>query len=136
MTDDFITFFVAGQETTANTLAFCFLEMGKNPEIVKKAREEIDRVLGQRTEVTYQDVSELKYCMAIFKEALRLYPPAPSIGRQIKDDMTINGYHLPAETSVFVRKTKLLLYKKKVNFLNSNLLSDLDICKWKIRKVF
>jgi cytochrome P450 len=29
MTDDFITFFLAGQETTANTLAFCFLELGK-----------------------------------------------------------------------------------------------------------
>ena len=54
MADDFVTFFVAGQETTANTLGFCFLELGKNPEIVKKAREEIDRVLGERTEVTYQ----------------------------------------------------------------------------------
>lgn len=102
MIDDFITFFVAGQETTANTLAFCFLEMGKNPDIVRKAREEIDRVLGQRTEVTYQDVTELKYCSAIFKESLRLFPPAPTIGRQIKDDMIINGYLLPANTNIFV----------------------------------
>lgn len=36
MVDDFVTFFIAGQETTANTLAFCFLELGKNPEILKK----------------------------------------------------------------------------------------------------
>jgi hypothetical protein len=36
MIDDFITFFVAGQETTANTLAFCFLELARNPEIVEK----------------------------------------------------------------------------------------------------
>ena len=34
--DDFVTFFIAGQETTANTLAFCFLEMGRNPEVFKK----------------------------------------------------------------------------------------------------
>lgn len=102
MTDDFITFFVAGQETTANTLAFCFLELGRNPEIMKKAQEEIDRVLGKRTEVSYQDVTDLKYCSAIFKEALRLYPPAPSIGRKIKDKMSICGYELPKDSDIFV----------------------------------
>lgn len=36
MIDDFLTFFVAGQETTANTLAFSFLEIGKNPEVLQK----------------------------------------------------------------------------------------------------
>ena len=34
--DDFITFFIAGQETTANTLAFCFYELSRNPQIFKK----------------------------------------------------------------------------------------------------
>jgi cholesterol 24(S)-hydroxylase len=34
--DDFVTFFLAGQETTANTLAFSFLEMGKHPKIFEK----------------------------------------------------------------------------------------------------
>ena len=102
MVDDFVTFFVAGQETTANALSFCFLEMGKNPEIVKKAREEIDRVLGERSEVTYQDVNELKYCSAIFKEALRLYPPAPAISRQIKDNLNVNGFEIPENTQLIV----------------------------------
>jgi cytochrome P450 len=36
MIDDFMTFFIAGQETTANTLAFCFLELCKNPGVLKK----------------------------------------------------------------------------------------------------
>lgn len=36
MIDDFITFFVAGQETTANALAFCFLELARNPLVVQK----------------------------------------------------------------------------------------------------
>jgi len=36
MIDDFITFFIAGQETTANTLSFCIIELSKNPSIVKK----------------------------------------------------------------------------------------------------
>ena len=102
MIDDFVTFFVAGQETTANALAFCFLEMGKNPEIVKKAREEIDRVLGERTEITYQDVNELKYCSAIFKETLRMYPPVDMIGRHVTEEITCNGRILPKDTDLFV----------------------------------
>lgn len=36
LVDDFITFFNAGQETTANTLAFCFLELGQNPRVLEK----------------------------------------------------------------------------------------------------
>jgi cholesterol 24(S)-hydroxylase len=36
MIDDFVTFFIAGQETTANTLGFCFLELGKNPQVLEK----------------------------------------------------------------------------------------------------
>lgn len=102
MTDDFLTFFVAGQETTANALAFCMLEMGKNPEIVRKAREEIDRVLGERTLVTYQDVAELKYCAAIFKESLRLYPPAASLSRSVPEKTSINGIEIPKDTFLWV----------------------------------
>jgi cholesterol 24(S)-hydroxylase len=36
MIDDFLLFFVAGQETTANTLAFCFQELGRNTDVVEK----------------------------------------------------------------------------------------------------
>lgn len=102
MVDDFMTFFLAGQETTANTLAAAFLEMGKNPEIVRKARQEIDRVLGERSDVTFHDVSELKYCSAIFKEALRLYPPAASIIRIVPEDVTIQNFSVPKDTPIWV----------------------------------
>jgi cytochrome P450 len=102
MTDDFVTFFGAGQETTANTLAFCFLELGKNPSLVEKAREEIDRVLGQRNEVTFQDVNELKYCAAVFKEALRLYPPISDLSRVTQDKIEIDGRVIPEQTFLVV----------------------------------
>ena len=102
MIDDFVTFFVAGQETTANTLSFSFQELARKPEIVKKAREEIDRVLGERTEVTFQDVNELKYCSAIFKETLRLYPPATHVLRVTPEDIDVNGTKVPKDTHIWV----------------------------------
>lgn len=102
MVDDFVTFFIAGQETTANALAFCFLEICKNPEIVKKARAEIDQVLGERTEVTFQDVADLKYCSAIFKETLRLYPPAPIVDRCLSETLNVDGYDVPKGSPIWV----------------------------------
>jgi len=34
--DDFITFFIAGQETTAGTLAFMIIELAKHPLVFQK----------------------------------------------------------------------------------------------------
>lgn len=36
LVDDFVTFFGAGQETTANTLAFAVMELGLNPDIFER----------------------------------------------------------------------------------------------------
>jgi cytochrome P450 len=58
--------------------------------------------LGERTEVTYQDFNDLKYCSAIFKEALRLYPPAPTLSRKNTEKITIQGYEVPENSEIFV----------------------------------
>jgi len=102
MVDDFVTFFIAGQETTANTLAFCFFELGKRKDLFMKAREEIDSILGERTEISYQDAMDLKYCNAIFKESLRLYPPVPNLNRINTQDMNINGLNIPKGSFLLV----------------------------------
>jgi cholesterol 24(S)-hydroxylase len=109
MVDDFVTFFIAGQETTANALAFCFLEMCKKPEIIEKARNEIDRVLGERTEITFQDITELKYCSAIFKETLRLFPPASLFDRKLTEKRHLGGFDIPPNTPIWVY-IKIVLY--------------------------
>jgi cytochrome P450 len=63
-----------------------------------RAREEIDNVLGERTNVSYQDIVNLKYCTSLFKETLRLYSPAPSLSRSNTEEITINDLKIPAES--------------------------------------
>ncbi len=92
MIDDFITFFVAGQETTANTLAFCFIEIAKNPLVAKKLREEIDSVLGDRNEITNEDLAKLNYVSSVIKETLRLWSPAESPAREINVCIWTSGF--------------------------------------------
>lgn len=36
LVDDFLTFFGAGQETTANALSFTIMELGLNPHCLEK----------------------------------------------------------------------------------------------------
>ncbi len=101
--DDFVTFFIAGQETTAKALAFCFYEMGRNRDIFNNARQEVDRILGDKSEVTYQDASDLKYCSAIFKESLRMYPPVANLLRVTTKEMNINGLKIYPDTIMTVK---------------------------------
>nr|UOU03252.1 cytochrome P450 3049C1 [Brachionus rubens] len=100
LVDDFITFFNAGQETTANTLAFCFLELGRNPQVYNKLKEEIDLVMGSKTELDYDDISRLEYTGCVFKETLRLWPPAPEILRVSTEEFYINDLKVPKNTPV------------------------------------
>jgi cytochrome P450/NADPH-cytochrome P450 reductase len=99
------TFLIAGHETTSGLLSCTIYALLKHPDILKKAYEEVDRVLGPDTNVrpTYQQVTQLTYITQILKEALRLWPPAPAYGIAPLNDETIGGkYKLRKNTFVTV----------------------------------
>lgn len=99
------TFLIAGHETTSGLLACSLYAMLKNPDVLKKAYEEVDRVLGPdvNAKPTYQQVTQLNYISKILKEALRLWPPAPAFGLTPLKDETIGGkYKLKKGTFVTV----------------------------------
>src|SRR6202035_5876169 len=77
----------------------------KHPEVLRKAYEEVDRVLGPDIDAkpTYQQVTQLTYITQILKEALRLWPPAPAYGIAPLKDETIGGkYELRKNTFVLI----------------------------------
>src|SRR6478736_2223734 len=99
------TFLIAGHETTSGLLSCTLYALLKHPEILKKAYEEVDRVLGPDVNVrpTYQQVTQLTYITQILKEALRMWPPAPAYGIAPLKDETIGGkYKLRKNTFITV----------------------------------
>ncbi|KAJ8046091.1 Cholesterol 24-hydroxylase [Holothuria leucospilota] len=100
MIDEFVTFFIAGQETTAQLMSFFYEMVGRHPDIYKKVQEEVDSVVGDRPCISYEDIGKLEYMTLVLKEVLRYTPPAAGVQRTAPHDIVINGYKIPAGTAV------------------------------------
>ncbi|XP_034274345.1 cholesterol 24-hydroxylase isoform X1 [Pantherophis guttatus] len=101
MVDNFVTFFVAGHETTANQLSFTIMELARHPEIVTKLQAEVDEAIGVKRDVAYEDLRKLEYLSQVLKEILRLYPPVPGTMRWTEKKNVIEGIDIPANTTLF-----------------------------------
>ena len=94
---------LAGIETSAVTLEWAMSSLLNHPEILIKAKEELDAHIGQDRLLDEPDVSKLPYLQCIISETLRLHLAAPLLGPHLSsDDCTIQGYHVPKNTVVLV----------------------------------
>jgi cytochrome P450 len=89
--DETITLFLAGHETTANTLSWTWMLLAQNPTVEKKFHDELDGVLGGRTP-TADDLPKLAYLNHVLTESLRLYPTAWGMARLAAEEHEIAGY--------------------------------------------
>ncbi len=107
------TLFGAGHETTATALTWAWYLLCQHPESYQKVQEEVDSVLQGRTP-TYADLARLPYCLQVFKEAMRLYPPAYAFSRRAIRDVEIDGYRVPKNW--FVLLTPYTLHRREEYF--------------------
>ncbi|QOV37992.1 cytochrome P450 [Streptomyces ferrugineus] len=99
-----LIFLLAGHETTATALAFALHLLARHPEEQRRVQDEVDRVLGGPggRAPTAADMVELPYLTMVVKEAMRLYPSAPVVGRRVVADAEIAGIRIPAGADVLV----------------------------------
>lgn len=93
--------FMAGHETTANSLAWTWYLLSQAPEVEERLHAELEHVLRGRPP-RLDDVPRLIYTKAVFEEAIRLYPPVPLLARQALRDETIRRRPVPAGSLVMV----------------------------------
>ncbi len=93
--DEAATLYMAGQETTANGLAFALWELARRPEIQATVRQETDAVLGAGPPAR-EAARQMPWTRAVVEETLRLHPPVWSVGRETHAAIDLRGTELPA----------------------------------------
>ncbi|EFP13149.1 CRE-CYP-13A6 protein [Caenorhabditis remanei] len=84
-------FLAAGFDTTALSLSYATYLLATHPEIQKKLQEEVDRECPD-PEISFDQLSKLRYMECVMKEALRLYPLGVTANtRKCMRETTIDG---------------------------------------------
>nr|GLL48310.1 cytochrome P450 CYP82D47-like [Ipomoea trifida] len=97
-----------GAETSMVMLTWALSLIMNHPHVLKRAQEELDRVVGKERKVNESDIGHLMYLRAIVKETFRLYPGGPlGVSRIFTKECTLSDFHVPKDTWLFFNVWKL-----------------------------
>ncbi|XP_077506300.1 cytochrome P450 4C1-like [Amblyomma americanum] len=94
----------AGHDTSSTAIAWTLYLLGLHPELQRKAQEEMDAIFMDdvNRDVTREDTDRMVFLEACFKEAMRLFPPIPFIGRVLDESIALDGVVIPKGVTVFI----------------------------------
>jgi cytochrome P450 len=97
------TLLLAGEDTTAHTMAWTMWLLASRPKIQERCAREADEVLeGEPFPVAYDTIERLQYGEAVLRESMRLKPVAPVMGVEPYADVTLLDTHIPADTRLML----------------------------------
>ncbi len=99
--DELMTLIIAGHETSAGTLNWCWYLLSQHPEVEARVLEEFSRVLSDQ-HPTMEALAELHYTQAVLEETLRMYPPVWVFTRRAVEDDVVAGYAIEAGSNLFI----------------------------------
>nr|BAB20076.1 flavonoid 3',5'-hydroxylase [Torenia hybrid cultivar] len=98
-----LNLFTAGTDTSSSTIEWALSEMLKKGKILKRAQEEMDRVVGRERRLVESDIEKLGYLKAICKETFRKHPSTPlNLPRISSEACVVNGHYIPKGTRLSV----------------------------------
>ncbi|CAJ0572268.1 unnamed protein product, partial [Mesorhabditis spiculigera] len=104
---------VAGMETTSNTLNWGIAYLLNEPEVQKKIHAELDRVIKSDRTITLADKPNLNYINATLNEIQRVANLLPlNLFRKTTEDVVIAGHPVPKDTMVIPQISVVLLDEK------------------------
>jgi len=101
LVDNLLTFYLAGHETTARALAWTLYLLARAPEWAARLEAEVATVT-RGAPVAAEHVEQLVHVGQVLKEAMRLYPPVPMMGRQAVAPTRLGTHELPRGATVMM----------------------------------
>lgn len=99
--DEAMTLFLAGHETTANTLVWAFYALAKHPRAEERLHAELTEALGSRPPEC-ADLARMPYVEAVILETLRLHPTVWLLGREALEPVEIGGARIAKGMTVWM----------------------------------
>ncbi|WP_295993039.1 cytochrome P450 [Rugamonas sp.] len=90
-----MTMLLAGEDTTANTLAWMLYLLHRHPAALRRAQEEVRRLAPDPAGFTVEQMDGLEYLDACIQEAMRLKPVAPYIPLEALRDTVVGDVAVP-----------------------------------------
>ncbi|XP_040894364.1 cytochrome P450 2F2-like [Toxotes jaculatrix] len=119
----------AGTDTTSNTLLTAFLYLMAYPHIQERCQQEIDRVLQDKHQASFEDRHSMPYMQAVIHEVQRIANTVPlSVFHSTTKDTELMGYSIPKGTVIIPNLTTVLneegQWKSPHEFNPENFLND------------
>jgi cytochrome P450 len=95
-----LTMLLAGEDTTANTLAWMIDLLWRHPPALARATDEVRRSIARRGAPTWEEVERLEFVEACAHETMRLKPVAPINGLQALRETVLGDVRIPAGSVV------------------------------------
>ncbi|VFQ58397.1 unnamed protein product [Cuscuta campestris] len=99
----FADLFIAGTDTSSNTIEWAMSELLRNPETMAKAQSELREVLGKGKMIHETDIPRLPFLQCIVKETFRLHAPSAFlIPRRVEQNLTLFGHTIPKGSQILI----------------------------------
>jgi cytochrome P450 len=95
------TMLLAGEDTTANTIAWLLYLLRSNPHTLQKATAEVKQLAPDSASFTLEQMDALVYLDAAIQEAMRLKPVGPFMPVEAIVDTTVEDVHVPKGSLVW-----------------------------------
>ncbi|XP_047947610.1 cytochrome P450 714C2-like [Salvia hispanica] len=92
--------YLAGFETSAVSASWCLMLLASDPEWQTRIREEVEQVCRGRVP-DLDMLREMNQLHMVIQETMRLYPPAPTLGREVSKDWKLGNVHVPKGANVW-----------------------------------
>ena len=99
--DDITTMFMAGHDTTAQTLSWIFYELARNETISQRLNQEALEFI-KKDSIEFDDLSKLNYTNQVIKEGMRYYPSISAIQRRPTKEEVFNGIKFKKSTHLLI----------------------------------
>ncbi|OCC23755.1 hypothetical protein MB02_09900 [Croceicoccus estronivorus] len=97
-----IWFMFAGHHTSGNTSSWMLVELARHPDLMAEIVVELDQLLGDSEQVSFQSLREMPLLDAFLEEVLRLHAPLVTLSRRVMKDFHYKDYVIEAGDNVMV----------------------------------